>query len=305
MILKPKYVQKPIGSIRSLASVVGISESELLLLANNSDSLFIEASRITKSDGSIRITYKAKPQLRVVLDTIKKRIFDSVIQPTYVSAGQSGKSYIDNAKTHSNSKMLLSEDIRNFFPSISVKEVRRVFQHFFCFSPDVAITLSKLCTKDGKLVQGSPLSGEIANLVFFQDEPKFAEYCKENGLRYTRYYDDIHISSDSKLFHNLIPILKPELYAMFGKVGVQPHRSAKKSHFRANNERLTVHDVTVNSHKLSPSKGRVSKVRQLLHIYEKSIESGSEIEKIISLYRSIFGHIITLKQQGHPINDKI
>lgn len=97
------------------------------------------------------------------------------------------------------------------------------------FPPKVSNILSELSTKEGFLVQGSPLSGEIANLVFYQNEPKLVKYCQEQGLRYTRYYDDIHISSDVKDFYELIPHLKSEIYRIFGKSGVKPHRSKKKA----------------------------------------------------------------------------
>ncbi|ELJ8821342.1 RNA-directed DNA polymerase, partial [Vibrio parahaemolyticus] len=252
-----------------------------------------------------RVTYKAKPRLRTALDSIKSRVFDKVEHPDYITAGQIGKSYVDNAQAHINSRMLMSEDIRNFFPSISVKEVNRIFQHFFCFPPKVSNALSELSTKEGFLVQGSPLSGEIANLIFYRDEPELVKFCQDQGLRYTRYYDDIHISSDEKDFYELIPHLKSEIYRIFGKSGVKPHRAKKKSHFSTCSSRLSVHDVTVNSKKTNPSQKRISKVRQLLFTYEYMVDNNCDIEDIIKKYRSIHGHINTLQQQGYSQAGKL
>lgn len=305
MNLQPKYTQKPIGSIEALANLLNLTlyDLEKLVLSSNDD--YIVANIIEKDDGSLRVTYKAKPKLRTALDSIKSRIFDKVEHPDYITAGQIGKSYVDNAKVHINSRMLMSEDIRNFFPSISIKEVNRIFQHFFCFPPKVSNILSELSTKEGFLVQGSPLSGEIANLVFYQNEPKLVKYCQEQGLRYTRYYDDIHISSDVKDFYELIPHLKSEVYRIFGKSGVKPHRSKKKSHFSTCSSRLSVHDVTVNSQKTNPSQKRISQVRQLLFTYEHMVDSNLDITDIIQKYRSILGHINTLQQQGYSQAGKL
>ncbi|EOX4133506.1 reverse transcriptase family protein [Vibrio cholerae] len=305
MNLQPKYTQKPIGSIEALANLLNLSLQDLEKHIVSSNDDYIVANKIEKDDGSLRVTYKAKPKLRAVLDSIKSRIFDKVEHPDYITAGQIGKSYIDNAKVHINSRMLMSEDIRNFFPSISIKEVNRIFQHFFCFPPKVSNALSELSTKEGYLVQGSPLSGEIANLVFYRDEPELVKYCQVQGLRYTRYYDDIHISSDEKEFNELIPHLKSEIYRIFGKSGVKPHRSKKKSHFSSCSSRLSVHDVTVNSKKTNPSHKRISQVRKLLFTYEHMVDNNFNIEDIIKKYRSILGHINTLQQQGYSKAGKL
>ncbi|EGQ7740438.1 MULTISPECIES: reverse transcriptase family protein [Vibrio harveyi group] len=305
MNLRPKYTQKPIGSIEALANLLNLTLHDLDKLIQSSNDDYIVADKIEKDDGSIRVTYKAKPKLRTALDSIKSRVFDKVEHPDYITAGQIGKSYIDNAQAHINSRMLMSEDIRNFFPSISVKEVNRIFQHFFCFPPKVSNALSELSTKEGFLVQGSPLSGEIANLIFYRDEPELVKFCQDQGLRYTRYYDDIHISSDEKDFYELIPHLKSEIYRIFGKSGVKPHRAKKKSHFSTCSSRLSVHDVTVNSKKTNPSKKRISKVRQLLFTYEYMVDNNCDIEDIIKKYRSIHGHINTLQQQGYSQAGKL
>ncbi|MGI2864467.1 reverse transcriptase family protein [Vibrio alginolyticus] len=305
MNLRPKYTQKPIGSIEALANLLNLTLHDLDKLIQSSNDDYIVADKIEKDDGSIRVTYKAKPKLRTALDSIKSRVFDKVEHPDYITAGQIGKSYVDNAQAHINSRMLMSEDIRNFFPSISVKEVNRIFQHFFCFPPKVSNALSELSTKEGFLVQGSPLSGEIANLIFYRDEPELVKFCQDQGLRYTRYYDDIHISSDEKDFYELIPHLKSEIYRIFGKSGVKPHRAKKKSHFSTCSSRLSVHDVTVNSKKTNPSKKRISKVRQLLFTYEYMVDNNCDIEDIIKKYRSIHGHINTLQQQGYSQAGKL
>ncbi|EGQ9161518.1 reverse transcriptase family protein [Vibrio parahaemolyticus] len=305
MNLRPKYTQKPIGSIEALANLLNLTLHDLDKLIQSSNDDYIVADKIEKDDGSIRVTYKAKPKLRTALDSIKSRVFDKVEHPDYITAGQIGKSYVDNAQAHINSRMLMSEDIRNFFPSISVKEVNRIFQHFFCFPPKVSNALSELSTKEGFLVQGSPLSGEIANLIFYRDEPELVKFCQDQGLRYTRYYDDIHISSDEKDFYELIPHLKSEIYRIFGKSGVKPHRAKKKSHFSTCSSRLSVHDVTVNSKKTNPSQKRISKVRQLLFTYEYMVDNNCDIEDIIKKYRSIHGHINTLQQQGYSQAGKL
>nr|WP_236783501.1 reverse transcriptase family protein [Aliivibrio fischeri] len=269
----------------------------LFSIAKNSNAHYFKKT-IKKNNGKPRITYKASPQLRNILDKLKHRVFSHIVFPSYISAGQLGKSYVDNANSHTGAKMLMSEDIKDFFPSITQLQIQQVYKHFFKFTPEVSLLLSELCTKDGKLVQGSPLSGYLANLVFFKEEHTIVDLCIKNGLHYTRYYDDIHISSHTPFFEE-VSELKQQLYGMMGRVGVSPHRSQKKCNIKLSNTRLDVHDITINSHKTSPSKKRVSRVRNLLFQFQKSVSLNDDIEGIINQYRSILGHINTLQQQGY------
>ena len=53
----------------------------------------------------------------------------------------------------------------------------------------------RLHSKIGYLPQGSPASGIISNMVMAQFDEVISEFCRSNSLRYTRYSDDIVISS--------------------------------------------------------------------------------------------------------------
>ena len=123
------------------------------------------------------------------------------------------------------------------------------------------------------------------------------------GLRYTRYYDDIYVSSLDKIFYEYVTEIKTCIFSMFKTIDVKPHRGKgkkeDKSQIRKKSKRITVHDLTVNSGKLSPSKERVSKVRKLIYIFRSSVKANLELEKLIKQYRSLDGHIITLKSQGY------
>ncbi|EGR0768103.1 RNA-directed DNA polymerase [Vibrio parahaemolyticus] len=295
--LSPVYKQKPISSIDALCRLLQVEQRDLLSLAEKSNSHYFKKT-VEKSGSKPRVTYKASPKLRPILDSLKDRVFSCVSFPAYIAAGQLGKSYVANAESHIGAKMLMSEDIKDFFPSITQSQVENVYKHFFKFAPDVSLLLSELCTKDGKLVQGSPLSGYLANLVFFREEHSIVASCIEHGLHYTRYYDDIHISS-CQPFYEEVHDLKQQLYGMMGRVGVSPHRSPKKCNIKLSNTRLDVHDVTINSHKTSPSRKRVSKVRNLLFNFNNCVSSGCNIETLVKQYRSILGHINTLQQQGY------
>lgn len=295
-----EYKQNPIASLSTLATSVGLKETALRKLILNSDSHYKLALRKIKKDGTVREVFKASEQLSYVLKMIKSRILDKVEIPKYITAGRKGRNYVQNASHHLNTEVVVADDIKQFFPSIRQSHINNLFQYFFKFSPEVSNALSHLCTKDGYLVQGSPISGDIANLIFYDCEPELVGWLESVGLRYTRYYDDIHISPLHENYTLDLTEIRRRLYGMFGKKGVEPHRSNQKSRVMYGNNRIDIHDVTVNSKKTSPAKKRVSATRAQLHQFTMLVSADGSVKNILEEYRSLAGKIQTLKAQGSP-----
>jgi len=56
---QPYYKLPSIGTLKALSNILGLTQEELLDLANQSDSLYRIASLKEKPDGTIRVTYDA------------------------------------------------------------------------------------------------------------------------------------------------------------------------------------------------------------------------------------------------------
>jgi hypothetical protein len=298
-----EYSQAGIASIDSLAKALGLTSIELVKLANQASNLYRISKQIEKVDGSKRVVYDALSPLKVVLSTFRKRIIDKAVLPEHISAGKKGKSYIDNAEVHAGSKGLLSEDIKNFFPQVSSKSVFEAFKYLYKMSPDVAEIAALMCTKDGYLVQGSPVSGSLANVIFFAKEPSLVDSLKLLGFRYTRYYDDVHISHETDDFSRNLGELRTKVYGVFLSQGLQPHRTANKSHYANGSRQMTVHGIITNNAKIKPNPKLVSDTRSMLFQMERLLEADYTIDSVVSLYRSIRGKIQTLKAQGSKKSD--
>ena len=74
-------------------------------------------------------------------------------------------------------------------------------QIFFNFSEEVSSLLTELVTYQDQIPQGSPVSSDIANIVLCWDgrENQLVNDLASNNLRYSRYVDDIAISSLNSL----------------------------------------------------------------------------------------------------------
>lgn len=116
--------------------------------------------------------------------------------PDYLFSPVKGRSYVDNAKFHINSKAFWMLDIENFFPSCTSNNVAWFFKTVMKCSPDVTAILVRLTTLNGSLPQGSPCSPILA---FFSNKNMFDEIhgiAEKSNNRLSVYADDITISGD-------------------------------------------------------------------------------------------------------------
>lgn len=141
-----------------------------------------------------------------------------------------GKSYIDHASKHLGSESILTVDINKFYDSISLDKVivnKMVFNFLYslfevkfgipyeeeAFENSVYkdiidkqfsmihyyyILLLNFYTHNGLLPTGSSYSPVISNLIFLPIDLSILKYSNENDLIYTRYADDICLSSVSR-----------------------------------------------------------------------------------------------------------
>lgn len=101
------------------------------------------------------------------------------------------------------SMWFLKLDIHNFFPSVSsglIYDTFKMIPQMATLSVGIRrMIVSYLVDETGHLTQGCVSSPYIANLVLLDFDYKFSEYCRNNNLIYTRYADDMCISSRVQL----------------------------------------------------------------------------------------------------------
>lgn len=135
-----------------------------------------------------------------------------------------GSRILDAAATHCAAKWLIKLDVSNFFESILEPSIYKVFRKFG-YQPLIAFELTRLCTRlrengnmaklgadihfrikyydnafIGHLPQGAPTSPLLANLASHDLDTAIALIAARYQLRYTRYADDITLSTKSDAF---------------------------------------------------------------------------------------------------------
>jgi len=295
--LIPRYPHQSIASLNTLALSLGVSKSELSYLMTNSDDFFYIANEIKKPDGSLRITYDVKPKLKIIHERISNSFLKKVKYPSFLHGSLKGKDYLSNIKQHTNKKIVISEDASNFFPSITKKVIHEIWVGVFGFSNDVANCLATLVTLNGTLVQGAKPSSYLANLVLWKREANLFRELQLKGCEYTRYVDDITVSSNHNLSKNEIAYIVGKVYSMLKTIKVKPNRS--KHQVMLNQNKQQVHKVNVNRKNPTLSKKVRSNIKSSVFECEKNHLHTSKSSEYKSLYNRSMGRVNNMKRM-HP-----
>jgi RNA-directed DNA polymerase len=117
------------------------------------------------------------------------------LPPTPFSfGGERGRDARRNLLRHRRSTFAYTTDIRGFFPTISRHKVGAIFAGRLRCNEEVAGLIARLCTHGGRLAQGLITSPIIASEAASRIDARIGGMCKKQGLRYTRFVDDITIS---------------------------------------------------------------------------------------------------------------
>ncbi|MDE9553509.1 reverse transcriptase family protein [Xenorhabdus bovienii] len=268
---RPFYSRRPIHSMASLAKALNIPANELINLACRADMMYRLASCLPKADDSVRQTWDAHEALKKIHRSIRHNILDHVTYPSYLTGSLKGCDYKVNASLHVGATIVINEDITGFFPATSAAVVYGIWRNFFCFGQDVADCLTRLTTRQGELPQGAITSSFLANLAFWNAEPALQASLQARGLVYSRYVDDIAVSSETFLDNSAKTEVIASVYGMLFRHGYRPKRT--KHEIKTSGERMDVTKLSVNS-KPGLSTSRQSQIRSAVYHLEQAFLRG-------------------------------
>ena len=176
------------------SALVGYS-TDYLYGASNSQELFYRTFSVPKKSSGYRIINEPLPSLKEIQRWILDEILNQIPSHSVAKGFSKGQSIRDNAKFHRGQTIVLTLDVKNFFPSINDKRVYRIFRSIG-YSKPVSGLLTNLTTLNGELPQGAPTSPYLSNLVFAEVDTRIFGYCRKHSVRYTRYADDLTFSGE-------------------------------------------------------------------------------------------------------------
>lgn len=284
-----------IFKLEHLSSQLGIPEEELLVISENiKEHYHSKIKSIKKSDGTIkeREIYHSTERLRKVLKAIDTYLLKKIKLPDYIHGSRKGHNNITNAEPHVGKKHVLTSDIADCYPSISVRKVRSLFMRLGCTS-EVSKCLTKLCTADGHLPQGYNTSPRIAVLVLQPATDRIQKLCKENGITFTVYIDDLTMSGNKDLSS-----FKKIIEKIINDYGLKV--KAEKTVLHKQNQQQKVTGIVVNK-KINVDKEFFNNMRHILHICKKhgpanvigkvTDSKGRKIETVEKLKNNLRGRL--------------
>ena len=195
-----------IFDFKHLSLLLGYEPAELAFYLFASEELFYTQIQVPKKNGGFRNIEIPSERLKEIQRWILRNILENIEIHGACYGFRKGKSIFDHAQLHVGKECVLSMDLKDFFPSITQKEVFNLF-YKEGYTKKVSYYLSKMLTKDGVLPQGSPASPMISNIVSHHLDKRLNELAKCYNAVYSRYADDITFSGATNI-KNMIPIIK-------------------------------------------------------------------------------------------------
>lgn len=243
-------------SKKKLAQLLGLAEDYFKEIHEYKYTQFFKK----KPDGTNRIIDNPEEDLKL----IQKRIFillDRISRPNWIVSGTKGKSYVDNARLHQDRENICTIDIKSFYDSTKEIYVYNFFRYRMKMDVDIATTLTKLCTYQGKIPTGTSVSQIIA---FWSYEKIFLDIkkeCEKRNIQMSLYVDDITLSSNK--------IIDKKIVEIIGEYLEQRKLQVKKSKtkFYSKNTAKCVTGVIIN--KNNELKLENKKRKEIIDIYKE------------------------------------
>lgn len=217
-------------AIRSLERILKTPEADIRAIAARPEPYYQPFSSRRKRRPFQRETQIRKLRridnptglLKLLQGRIYRRLLARLDFPDHIFGGVKGRSALDNARSHSGTRLLVTMDVRDCFPSITAAHVYKVWRNLLNCSDEIALLLTNLTTFEGYLPQGAPTSTALANLVIYSLDEPIRLACAASGVRYSTLVDDLALSGDRgrELINYAVGV--------FGAAGLSmPHRKLR------------------------------------------------------------------------------
>lgn len=151
-----------------------------------------------------RLVYAPDKTMKIYHSFLNLFLFEYLdFNERVVFSYRKGVNVIEAVRKHAHNKHFFQADIQDFFPNIDSAMVRAAVLSAAARTPisdllDHIDRIIDLVTIGGVLAIGFPASPLISNAVLRSFDDLFEDYCAKHGLVYTRYSDDIIVSSRNR-----------------------------------------------------------------------------------------------------------
>lgn len=258
--------------IELLSRTAKIPETKLISLSESASRRY-KVYTIPKRSGGERVIEHPSRELKAIQRWIVRALINRFPLHEAATAYRKGTGIRENAERHRKTKFTNRYDFASFFPSFSQT---RIVQYIEEQAKAVGIDLSErdlnfvgnIVCRNGRLTIGAPSSPAITNAMMFEFDRRMYEKCHAKGLVYTRYADDLFVSS-----------FEPGQLDGIEKVIVNNKRGIPHLRLRLNHQktaylskkyrRVITGVIVTPEHTLSIGRDRKREVKALIHQWVK------------------------------------
>ncbi|MDA0163197.1 reverse transcriptase family protein [Solirubrobacter ginsenosidimutans] len=215
--------------------------------------------RVARKSGPPRVIEAPKPRLKALQRRVLHELLDLIPVHGAAHGFVGGRSARTHALAHVGRRVVVRLDLEDFFAGVTAARVFGIFRAAG-YPESVAHVLTGLCTNvvpaqesvpvhwrlsrrlaTPHLPQGAPTSPALANLAAFALDRRLTGLAAAIGATYTRYADDLVLSSDRRL--------RTPVAAIGAIARAEGFRvNAAKTRVMGRGRRQTVTGVVVNAH---------------------------------------------------------
>jgi len=174
-------------------------------------------ARLPRKSGPPRVIERPKTRLKALQRRVLHELLDWIPAHDAAHGFVRGRSALSHAALHTGRRVVVRLDLEDFFAGVTGARVFGIFRTAG-YPESVAHMLTGLCTNvvphaesvsghyrlarrlaTPHLPQGAPTSPALANLAAFGLDPPLTGLAHAVGARYSRYADDLVLSSDAYL----------------------------------------------------------------------------------------------------------
>lgn len=280
--------------VELLSRMSGISEAKLIGFSETASKRY-KVYTIPKRTGGARLIEHPSRELKAIQRWLIRAFFARLPVHEVATAYKKGSGIRDNAEHHRYTRYTNRYDFKDFFPSFEASLVMLFVREqakalgIDLTERDLNFIVNIVC-RHGRLTIGAPSSPAITNAMMYNFDDLMHKECLRRGLVFTRYADDIFVSSDRP--DRLQDVAKLIAKCKRGIPHLKLRLNRSKTAYLSKKYKRAVAGVIITpQYNLSIGRDRKREIKSLIH---KWIIGELDVERV-SYLRGLFAFAIDIE----------
>lgn len=248
------------------------SERELIVLVATAPKRYKEHYIEKRNGRGKRLISQPTAELKFLQRLLIKHELSTLPMHDAAVAYRPNHSIKNHANPHASARYILKLDFTDFFPSLKESVIRyRLTKDANYSEKEKWIICQLLCknkrrTNGLELSIGAPSSPYISNYLMWEFDTKLTDFCKAKDVTYTRYADDLAISSFQPNVLDLVKIEVQRLLKEQDYLGLKLNE-AKTVNVSKKHRRMLVGLILANDGNVSVGRTEKRRLRAMMHAF--------------------------------------